>query len=134
MAEVRRLFASAEGSGRAGRRRLAVVGESRYQAALTAIAGGKRRESQVIMTNAVVEREPTNAFDVNAVRVLIAGQTVGYLARAEAAQYGAALDAIGLAALACPAEIRGGWKSGPTDEGHFGVVVWLPSPVQILGK
>lgn len=134
MAEVRQLFAGGQGSGRNRLRRLNVVGEARYQEALTALAGGKRRESQAIATNGVVEREPANPFDANAVRVLIAGQVVGYLARGDAAQYAPTFDAIGLLAMPCPAEIRGGWQAGPGDEGHFGVVVWLPSPVEILDE
>lgn len=130
MAGVRRLFADRQAERQPRLRRIEVVGESRFQGALTAIAGGKRRESQSITTNAVVEREPQNSFDRNAVKVLIAGQLVGYLSREDAARYAPAMDAAALEALPCPAEIRGGWRSGG-DEGHFGVVVWLP-PVEAL--
>lgn len=109
-----------------------VVGESRYQEALTRIAGGKRRESQLIRTNAELRREPTNPFDRNAVQVVIAGDVVGYLPRDEAAKYAPALDQLPRAGFACDAEIRGGWRDGD-DEGHFGVVVWLPPPNRLAG-
>ncbi len=113
-------------------RRVNVVGESRYQRALTRLAGGKRRESQRIRTNGEVRREPNNPFDPNAVQVLIGGEVVGYLPREEAAKYAPVLDQLPRAGYACDAEIRGGWRDG-NDEGHFGVVVWLPPPERLIG-
>jgi hypothetical protein len=106
-------------------RRVDAVGESRYQDALTELAGGKRRDSQYIATNAELWREPENPHDPNAIQVRIGGRVVGYLPRLEAERLAAAMDAAGERVLACPAEIRGGWRQG-RDEGHFGVVVWLP--------
>ena len=114
----------------AGKRRVECVGESQYQDALSAIAGGKRRESQYIDTNAEVRREPGNAHDPNAIQVLIAAKLVAYLPRGQAARYAPAMDRRGMQALACAAQIRGGWKNG-MDEGGFGVVVWLPWPGKI---
>lgn len=126
---IRRLFG--DGPSQPGRlRRVEVVGESRYQRALTRIAGGKRSESQLIRTNAEVRREPDNVHDRNAVQVLIAGEVVGYLPREEAADYAATLDQLPDGGCPCDAEIRGGWQSGGS-EGHFGVVVWLPPPEEI---
>ncbi|MCK9521115.1 MAG: HIRAN domain-containing protein [Dehalococcoidia bacterium] len=126
---IRRLFG--DGPSRPGRlRRVEVVGESRYQRALTRIAGGKRRESQLIRTNAELRREPDNVHDRNAVQVLIAGEVVGYLPRSEAEQYAGPLDELPDGGWPCDAEIRGGWQS-EQDEGHFGVVVWLPPPGEI---
>ncbi|MFN0146594.1 MAG: hypothetical protein ACKVT1_08795 [Dehalococcoidia bacterium] len=106
-------------------RRLDCVGESKFQDALVAIAGGKRRESQQIETNAEVRREPDNAFDANAIQVFIAGKLVAYLPRELAAQYAPRFDAKSLGGMPCPAEIRGGWRDGG-GEGSFGVRVWLP--------
>jgi hypothetical protein len=101
------------------------VGEANYQAALIELAGGKQRDSQYITTNAELWREPDNAFDGNAVQVRIAGRLVAYLPRQEAARLAPLMDADSLAAIPCSAEIRGGWRQG-RDEGHFGVVVWVP--------
>jgi hypothetical protein len=127
---IRWLFG--DGPSQPGRlRRVDVVGESRYQRALTQIAGGKRRESQYIRTNAELRREPGNPHDRNAVQVLIAGEVVGYLPREEAERYAGPLDSLAAGAYACDAEIRGGWQSGG-DEGHFGVIVWLPPPEEIV--
>ncbi|MGE5594430.1 MAG: HIRAN domain-containing protein [Hyphomicrobiales bacterium] len=112
-------------------RRIQVVGALRYQDDLTEIAGGKQPESQYITTNAEIRREPTNRYDRNAVQVLIATRVVGYLPKEEAARYSPALLRAGLKGLPCPAEIRGGWRTRDGDEGHFGVVVWLPDPATI---
>lgn len=126
---VRRLFGRGDdGQGSrlsADLRRVAVVGESRYQEALAEIAGGYRPRSQRITTNAVVLRQPGNPHDANAIVVAIGGRVVGYLPRREAADYAPLLDAAGLDGLPCHAEIRGGWKDA-SGRGDFGVVVWLP--------
>ena len=106
------------------------VGESKFQDALVAIAGGKRRDSQYIETNAEVRREPANTYDANALQVFIAGKLVAYLPRELAAKYAPRFDAKGITALACPAEIRGGWRDRD-GEGSFGVRVWLPWPGKI---
>lgn len=113
-----------ESPRRAGRR-VDVVGESQYQATLDELAGGKRRESQYISTNAELWREPDNPHDPNAVQVRIGGRLGGYLPRLEAERLAARMDAAGEQAVPCAAEIRGGWRHGE-DEGHYGVVVWLP--------
>jgi hypothetical protein len=107
-------------------RRVSAVGASKYQDVLDEIAGGKRPESQYISTNAELWREPDNAYDPNAVQVLIGGRPVGYLPRSEAGRLAQEMDAAGQHAIACAAEIRGGWRDGG-DEGHYGVVVWLPA-------
>ncbi|MFN0095668.1 MAG: HIRAN domain-containing protein [Dehalococcoidia bacterium] len=108
-----------------------VVGESHHQANLEFLAGGKSRESQTIATNAELWREPDNPHDADAIQVLIGGRMVGHLPREEAARYAPALDARDVLAVPCEAEIRGGWKTR-WDEGHFGVVLWLPEPDDIL--
>jgi hypothetical protein len=126
-----RLSLVREGPGRErsreGTLRLECVGESKFQESLTAIAGGKRPESQFIETNAEVRREPGNTHDRHALQVWIAGRLVAYIPREQAAVYAPAMDAVALASLQCEAEIRGGWKDGD-DEGSFGVVVYVPWP------
>jgi hypothetical protein len=107
-------------------KRVSVAGAAKYQRELIQLAGGKQRESQYIATNAELWREPDNPHDRNAVQVLIAGRVVGYLPRAEAERLASMMDGAGMAAIACQAEIRGGWRDG-RDEGNFGVVVWIPA-------
>jgi hypothetical protein len=123
-----RIVRAESGPGRHRGQRVDAVGESQYQVALTELAGGKQRESQYIETNAELWREPDNTYDANAVQVRIGGRVVAYLPRAEAARVASVMDEAGLVAVACAAEIRGGWKEGG-DEGHFGVVVWVPERV-----
>lgn len=70
-----------------GRETLEVVGESFRQEALWRLAGGHTVERVRCPAVAVLEPEPTNPHDRNAVRVLIEGHHVGYLSREDAALY-----------------------------------------------
>jgi hypothetical protein len=73
--------------------------------------------------------EYSNTYDVNAVRVDIAGRTVGYLSRDAAKVYRQRIEKVGIStqSIECGAVIRGGWDRGRNDRGHFGV--WLNPPV-----
>jgi hypothetical protein len=66
---------------------LEVVGESHYQNALWRIVGGVRQEHVHHEVHAVLMPEPDNAYDPNAIKVLIDGNLVGYLSREDAAAY-----------------------------------------------
>jgi hypothetical protein len=66
---------------------LEVVGESRYQDALWKIVGGRRGDPVRYETEAVLEPEPDNPYDPNAIKVLIGGVVVGYLSREDAAAF-----------------------------------------------
>ncbi|TCN32804.1 hypothetical protein EV644_1242 [Kribbella orskensis] len=66
---------------------LEVVGESNYQSALWAICGERLGERVRYTITAVLVPEPENAYDPNAIAVLIAGQIVGYLDRQTAGLY-----------------------------------------------
>jgi hypothetical protein len=57
-----------------------VVGESNYKREISKAVGGRDGEHQL---RALLQREPTNKFDPNAIRVVINGATVGYVPRAE---------------------------------------------------
>lgn len=66
---------------------LEVVGESAYQGVLWRLCGrsvGERVRHDII---AVLVPEPANQYDANAISVQIAGEVVGYLARATAREY-----------------------------------------------
>lgn len=70
---------------------LEVVGENNYQAHLWEICGGvlgDRIRHEVV---AALVPEPENEYDANAISVQVDGRTVGYLARAEAIEYGPGL-------------------------------------------
>jgi hypothetical protein len=97
---------------------LEVVGESRYQDALWKIVGGRRGDPVRYETEAVLEPEPDNPHDANAIKVLIGGTVVGYLSREDAATFRPGL--LGLmevsptARVALEASIVGG---GPRADG-----------------
>ena len=70
-----------------GTETLEVVGESHYQDALWQIAGGRRSDRVRHGVYAILEPEPSNRHDPNAVKVVIGRSCVGYLAREDAAAY-----------------------------------------------
>jgi hypothetical protein len=109
-----------------------VVGESHCQEALSAICGGHNREGHEMESTAHLVPEPSNAFDPNAVMVMIGGLKVGYLMRDDAPRYLAALRAAGRdgEAASVRAKIVGGWRTNQHDAGHFGVKLALPWPVR----
>jgi hypothetical protein len=74
-----------------GSETLEVVGESHYQDALWLLAGRPRGSTVRERIVAVLEPEPTNPFDPNAIRVLIDDMQVGHLSREDASEY---LDAL----------------------------------------
>jgi hypothetical protein len=68
-----------------------VVGESHYRDGLLrviAAASPDERDAGEVYTLAVLQQEPTNKYDENAVRVLIDGEVVGYVPREDAAALG----------------------------------------------
>jgi hypothetical protein len=105
-----------------------IVGESRYQSALSRICGGKSEEGYNKEVKALMVMENDNPNDAEAVCVTIGGTKVGYLARKDAHQFRAAMKAVGLGErpLKVPAVIVGGWDRGNGDTGYFGVKLDLP--------
>lgn len=111
-----------------GRFRVDVVGESRYQEALEAIAGGRTEDGADLETAALLVPEPSNRYDPNAVQVMIDGRVVGYLSRENAAVLQPRIVEMVRGtkrAVACRARVVGGWDRGGGDRGHFGVRLYL---------
>lgn len=99
-----------------------VVGESHYQPALEQIAGGRTDHGANFRCVARLVREPSNPKDSNAVRVVVGGQTVGYVGRDDAVDIQPLLqklDALGRPAWIA-ATIVGGWKREDS-RGSFGI-------------
>ncbi len=103
-----------------------IVGESHYQEALERFAGGRSETEAKVEILACILPE-NNPKDKNAVVVKINGETVGYLAKAHAKAWRAALrqirnceDPVEVMAL-----IVGGWhrtpKGKPVETGSFGL-------------
>ncbi len=95
---------------------LEVVGESHHQEALWSIVGGRRSTPVQHNTVALLQPEPDNRYDPNAIRVLVDGRPVGHLAREDAAAYSTGLrhlmqsSSTGIVAL--DATIAGGGQRG----------------------
>lgn len=106
---------------------LEVVGESNYQEALSRLCGGRTRDGHFKEVTATLIHEDNNPYDSKAIRVEIENVTIGYLSREDARQYRRQLKKRPLPGLTitCNGMIRGGWKRGFFDKGHFGVVLDL---------
>jgi hypothetical protein len=104
------------------------VGESNYQAALEAICGGYSRHGHEFECEAELVPEPDNAYDENAVKVLIGRQLVGYLCREDAVRFHEEMKLAGRPweGARCAANIKGGWRTNQYDEGSFGVYLGIP--------
>lgn len=114
--------------------RLAVVGESHYQAALRNAVHGRAAGADFdehLPVTAVLVPEPSNPFDPNAVRVDVRSDagpaTVGYVAREMAVHYQPALLALDTNHYGtCPARITGG------GEKYYGIYMHLAGPELML--
>lgn len=110
-----------------------IVGESRFQTALSRVCGGKSGEGHKHEVTAEL-RFDENPSDPNSIAVDIAGKQVGWipsLANAEIRPEIAALTRSG--SSSCKAKIVGGW-SRDGDEGHFGVKLSLSRPLKSITK
>lgn len=110
-----------------------VVGESHYQDALAAVLD---REGDGVSAHvkAVIEADPTNPYDRNAVRVSIAGRTVAHLCREDAQQLMRFLRLNGASdhRHVCPAYVVGRFD---TDNGPatIGLKLGLCWPPELVG-
>jgi hypothetical protein len=128
-----------------GRHDLDVVGESHYQDALWRVVGGRTAERVRVEVQAVLQAEPDNPYDPNAIAVLIDGAKVGYLCRDDAEAYRPgllALEARHRASVALIGVVVGGGKrqDGPGmlgvwlsyDPADFGLAAIVPPPPAAL--
>jgi hypothetical protein len=111
-----------------GDSRMAVVGESHYQDAIRDAVHGESREDGIEVEARIV-REPTNAFDPNAVRIDVNGRTVGYIARTEAPLLRPRLIDLERQGLrpVCRASVFG----GSPDKPNYGI--WLRASFALVG-
>ena len=109
------------------------VGEHAYQGALSGLveaerAHGRGRQSAAREVVAMLIPEPGTAPDMDAVRVEIQEQCVGYLLRGDAAQYRSLL---GQTRMPVRAVIVGDWNRGRPDRGFYGVRLALTLEVAL---
>lgn len=124
-AQVKRIVRTTKSYG------MEVVGESNYQDALIAICGKHTRTGYDGEHQATLALEPSNAYDPNAVMVMIDGHRVGYLAREQAKRVGGFMRDAGLDQVICDARVQGGWRTNQYDEGHYGVRLAVPGRGEI---
>ena len=109
-----------------------IAGESRYPEAFAQLAGEPRDDGYLVPVEVLLEREPQNSFDENAIVASVAGLKVGYISRDVAAAVAPALDRAGAASIVVCGIIRGGYTPRP----NFGVHIWLdkhPQPSVQIG-
>lgn len=107
-----------------------IVGESKYQDWLEALAGPKCEEGCNKLVPVELRPEPSNLADPNAVQALVLGGVVGYVPRVPAAALAALLKAkqVPPRKAEVMGMIVGGWLR-PGSEGAYGVkldLVWPP--------
>lgn len=101
-----------------------VHGESYRQDALAALAGPKRADGKQVLVGVTLRCEPDNTYDVNAVRVEVMGQLVGYIGRDQAVMVSPAMQQACGGALEARGLIVGGWRDSDS-EGSYGIRVWV---------
>jgi hypothetical protein len=101
---------------------LGVAGEYYHRAALNRITG---RRVGTIDCAATLEREPTNRYDANAIKVTVRGQHIGYLAKTDSPSYQPMMR--DLEAQARPAVVRARIEAH-YDNGELDTqaVLWMP--------
>jgi hypothetical protein len=123
---------------RRGNATIQVAGESHYQDALERAGGGRgtngvRKPKQTV----VLLPEPTNEYDLNAVRVLVVPYgLVGYLSRGDAVAYRPVIDRIAAVGwlTSCHGTLTGGWDRGRNDRGSIGIELYLRAPAKLLAE
>ena len=103
---------------------LGAVGESAYAAALASIVkrSGVPLAEGRLETRAIIQRQPDNEYDPNAVVVLLEGQRVGYIERGTAAAYQRALVELERRGFAPECEAVIAWRP---DTSPIRMGVWL---------
>ena len=100
------------------------VGTSNYEPAIAAIAQNPKGKNALVFCTASLVPENTNAYDLNAVMVVIDGQTVGYLPREYAKVFRSYFEKFGLPiqVTTCDAVISNGLK---TEDRQYGYSIEL---------
>lgn len=108
---------------RGGEYAYSIVGTSFYQDALQKIAGEHTGKMARLHTIAHLVPDPKNKYDDKAVRVDIAGHTVGHLSKEDARSFRRRLGAkkIGPVTTTCAAEVWGGNTDRHGKEWGYGV-------------
>lgn len=106
-----------------------IVGEASYQNNLASIAGPKASQSKELYLEAIIEAEPNNQYDKNAIRVSIDNKIVGYFDRETAKEFKREYQRKGFSdktTFKANAVVVGGWKD-KNSQGSYGVKLDIDS-------
>jgi hypothetical protein len=95
--------------------------EGEQIATLAALTGPPSARGYLIPVDVMLEREPRNPDDPDAVRAYVGGRHVGYLARSIAAQVSPAMAEAETMRIIVPGVVRGGRLTAS----HVGVHIWF---------
>jgi hypothetical protein len=110
-----------------------VVGESRYQSAISAITGRKGDDEVEWEGVAALLAEPDNPADENAARVIAGGRQVGYLSRRDAIRYASAIQAAARQGKIIAGDARiYAFPPERAQTPNAGVSFYLPPPDEIV--
>jgi len=119
---------------------LPIVGESYRQEQLARFVRtrGQRGVTHGNLT-AVLQPEPTNPKDKNAIRILLRdaegnGAHVGYLGREDAKLYGPIVRYLSPRLIQTRARLIGGWVDPVRGDGSIGVLLNLGTPSEVAGE
>ncbi len=104
-----------------------VRGEERRKSVIARLANGPRHDGCLVPVVATLVREPSNSYDANAVRVEVADEMIGYVAREVARDLATVLDGARCPRLSVAGLIRG----GRTDDPIYGVHLWLDKTLSV---
>lgn len=105
-----------------------LVGSSDYQHFLTLLSRSASKRGLDAEFIAKLHYEYSNADDDYAIRVVVSGKTVGYLAHEDSKRYRARLKRVGMEGIivACKAIVSGGKRVGLFRRSPLGVSLDLP--------
>ena len=106
-----------------GKGKQAVVGESNYQKAIIAAAGGVNDAGQPLHRDvlALIEPEPTNQHDKTALVVLVDGRTVGYIPKTHKSYVKKVMKQMDAQHLTCVGYVTGRVGTSRKDPFNLGV-------------
>jgi len=92
--------------------------------------GQPNRDGHRHLVEVDLVREPTNPYDANAVKAVIAGHQVGHLRRETAQLLGPKMDALRVGLITVAGIVLGAFEEGP----NYGVRIWGRRIIQVTAR
>lgn len=112
-----------------------IAGEAAFQDNLLKITGNKCEQAKCMNLQAIIQADPTNKYDLNAVRVQINNLTIGYLNPQTARDFKEVLAVRKIdpaTIFTADAKIVGGWKDHKS-EGNLAVYLDIDNDKYVYG-